>query len=81
MNTKIKKIMIIICAVLPALNLILMIIRWISLQLDYEYSSMVDHYEALNLMFNNAMFDFYYFIIYTIVTWILTLVTFYIFSK
>lgn len=73
--------MIIICAVLPALNLILMIIRWISLQLDYEYSSMVDHYEALNLMFNNAMFDFYYFIIYTIVTWILTLVTFYIFSK
>lgn len=81
MNTKIKKIMIIICAVLPALNLILMIIRWISLQLDYEYSSMVDYYEALNLMFNNAMFDFYYFIIYTIVTWILTLVTFYIFSK
>ena len=73
--------MIIICAVLPALNLILMIIRWISLQLDYEYSSMVGYYEALNLMFNNAMFDFYYFIIYTIVTWILTLVTFYIISK
>ena len=42
---------------------------------------MVDYYEALNLMFNNAMFDFYYFIIYTIVTWILTLVTFYIFRK
>ena len=81
MNTKIKKIMIIICAVLPALNLILMIMRWKSLQLDYEYLSMVDYYEALNLMFNNAMFDFYYFIIYTIVTWILTLVTFYIFRK
>ena len=77
------KILIGICVTLPAVNIVLMILRWIVLQLDHKTLTMLstDNYSALDKMFDIAMFDLYYFFIYTIITWILTLITLYLIYK
>lgn len=77
------KILIGICVTLPAVNIVLMILRWIVLQLDHKTLTMIstDNYSALDKMFDIAMFDIYYFFIYTMITWILTLITLYLIYK
>ena len=65
---------------LPVINLLLICLRWVVLQAEYNNSCMLDVddwdqvWQTLDSMFKIALEDLYYFAGYSFVTWIIAIV-------
>lgn len=70
-----------VCIVLPIINLFLLVLRWLSVMLDDKYLRFVPSEQAVDHLLECNFLDVYHFMIYTIVTWILMLVTFHLIKK